>query len=545
VSAGTVTRPPSRAVELGAADFWALLRAEWTKFRSVRGWVTGMIVAAVIMDLFGLFLAGQASIACGSPGGVTKHGAACVPPVTLGPGHIPVNDQYYFVRQPLASSGSLTVRVTAFTGLYGGGNAGPGATSALVGMDHGLQPWSKAGIIVAASTRQGAAYAAVMVTGRHGVAMQYDYTNSAAGLPGRVSAASPRWLRLTRSGDTINGYDSADGTHWTQLGTAQLAGLPSTVQIGMFATSPAYTTFTQNFGGGGGSSGPSLATGVFDHVHLVGAAGAWTGDDIGGNFGGGPGSQSQSGGPAETFHQVGGRFTVTGSGDIAPLVNGIGTGAGPSTTFSNHLIGAFAGLIAIVVVAVMFMTAEYRRGLIRVTLAASPRRGRVLAAKAVVVAVAAFVAGLVAALIAVPVGAHLDHLTGQYIYPVSWVTAVRVVVGTAAVMAVAAVFALGLGTIMRRSATAVTTGIVTIVLAYFLGFAPVLPTTAAQWIMRVTPAAGFAVQQSLTQYPQVANQYTMQNGYYPLPWWGGFGVLCLWAVAAMALAVYLLRRRDA
>jgi hypothetical protein len=34
----------------------------------------------------------------------------------------------------------------------------------------------------------------------------------------------------------------------------------------------------------------------------------------------------------------------------------------------------------------MFITAEYRRGLIRASLTASPRRGRVLAAKAVAIA---------------------------------------------------------------------------------------------------------------------------------------------------------------
>ena len=77
-----------------------------------------------------------------------------------------------------------------------------------------------------------------MVTGDHGVRMQDDYTHDRAGLPGAVSAASPRWLRLTRSGDTITGYDSADGTHWTEVGTAHLAGLPATVQVGLFATSP-------------------------------------------------------------------------------------------------------------------------------------------------------------------------------------------------------------------------------------------------------------------------------------------------------------------
>ena len=40
----------------------------------------------------------------------------------------------------------------------------------------------------------------MMVTGRHGVRMQYDYTQDLAGRPGAVSAASPRWLRLTRAG---------------------------------------------------------------------------------------------------------------------------------------------------------------------------------------------------------------------------------------------------------------------------------------------------------------------------------------------------------
>ena len=64
-----------------------------------------------------------------------------------------------------------------------------------------------------------------------------------------MSAAQPRWLRLTRSGDTITGYDSADGTHWTQVSTVQLTGLPATVQVGMFATSPGYTVTQNSFGG--------------------------------------------------------------------------------------------------------------------------------------------------------------------------------------------------------------------------------------------------------------------------------------------------------
>ncbi len=97
----------------------------------------------------------------------------------------------------------------------------------------------------------------MMVTGGNGVRMQYDYTGDIAGLPGGVSAAHPRWLRLTRSGDTITGYDSADGTHWTAVGTVQLSGLPSTVQVGMFATSPGYTVTQNSFGGGSIQRRPS------------------------------------------------------------------------------------------------------------------------------------------------------------------------------------------------------------------------------------------------------------------------------------------------
>ena len=115
----------------------------------------------------------------------------------------------------------------------------------------------------------------MMVTADHGVRMQDDYTNDTAGQPGAVSPASPRWLRLTRSGDTITGYDSADGAHWTQVGTVRLAGLPSTVQAGLFAASPAYQAISENFGGGKtGSSPPSQDTAVFDHL---GRSGAWPG----------------------------------------------------------------------------------------------------------------------------------------------------------------------------------------------------------------------------------------------------------------------------
>ena len=80
----------------------------------------------------------------------------------------------------------------------------------------------------------------------------------------------------------------------------------------------------------------------------------------------------------------------------------------------------------------------------------------------------------------------------------------RVIVGTAALLALAAVFALAVGAVLRRSAGAVTVVIAAIVLPYFLAVASVLPTGAGQWLLRITPAAAFAIQQTVTQYPQVA-----------------------------------------
>jgi ABC-type transport system involved in multi-copper enzyme maturation permease subunit len=540
------TITPYRSTEREARDgFGQLLHAEWTKFRTVRGWVAGMILAALITAGLGVFLAkASANPSCtaqtsSGQHGAVQHGAACGGPVyALGPGGEPVQDQFYFVRQPLAGNGSLTVRVTSLTGLGQGTNNGQPFGAILV-------PWSKAGIIIKDGTSQGSAYAAMMVTGGNGVRMQWNYTGDTAGIPGAVSAASPRWLRLTRNGDTITGYDSADGTHWTQVGTVTLAGLPSTVQAGLFVTSPDYSTYSATLGSGTGSSSPTQSTAVFDHVSRTGTwpvkgggevGGAWTGDYLIG--------PTEMGTQGNGYHQAAGRFTVTGSGDIAPLISGA-LNSGPNITVRDYLLGTFAGLIAVAVVAAMFMTAEYRRGLIRTTLAASPNRGRVLAAKAIVIGSAAFAAGLAAAAATVIIGTDIAHRSGTGLFPEPWPAELRIIAGTAALIAVAAVLTLAIATIVRRSATAILIMIVVIVIPFVLSAPPGIPTSLVDWLLRITPAAAFAVQQPQPQYYQVQANYIPSSGFFPLAPWAGFAVLCGWTALALVLAAYLLRRRDA
>jgi hypothetical protein len=519
----------------GRDGFAQLLHAEWTKLRTVRGWVIGLLVAALVLVLLSLFGAdgNHASICMSSgPGGSGPPSCHGQPPYPVGPGGEAVADSYSFAHRPLTGDGTMSVRVTSLTGeIAASGNVGVSASGALhTPSNNGVVPWAKAGLLVTDTTHPGSAYAAVMVTGSHGVRMQDDYTHDTAGVPGIVAAASPKWLRLVRAGDTITGYDSTDGTHWTRIGTAQLSGLPKTVQAGLFVTSPI------SFGSGSTNGSPSLATAKFDRASLQGAfpGAAWSYENIPSQV-----YPTLPISPSSAYHHSSDIFTVTGSGDIAPAVGGP---FGGNTAIAT-IVGALAGLIALTVLGTVFATSEYRRGLIRTTFAASPRRVRVLVAKAVVIGSTAFVVGLVATAIALPLSRKILHANGNALLPVSTLTEMRVVIGTAAVLALAAVIALALGTALRRSAGAVVTGMVLFIVPFIL--ATTLPAGPSQWLLRLTPTAAFAVQSSLPRYTQVSDAYTLINGYYPLAPWAGLGILCLYAAFALGIAGWLLRRRDA
>jgi ABC-type transport system involved in multi-copper enzyme maturation permease subunit len=487
--------------------FAAALHAEWTKLRTVRGWAIGIAAVPVMMVLFAL-LAGVSS---------DQHSS---PPVPIGPGGEPVTDGFYFVHRSLAGNGSITVSVSALT------------EEISAKLTPGTVPWAKAGLIIKADTSQGSPYAAIMVTGIHGVRMQDDYVNDTPGVPGSVSATSPRWLRLDRSGDAVTGYDSADGVHWAKVGTAHVGGLGPTVQGGLFVASP---DLVQGFG-----TVTTVSRAVFNDPRTYGnwLGGQWTGDQVG------P-ANSANDHPAfvpGTFTQSSGTLTVTGTGDIAPAVRAT---LGAAGVIADLLFGTFPALITVIVIGARFITTEYRDALIRVTFAANPKRGGVLAAKAIVLGGVTFLPALAGALVAVPLGRRFARAHGVYLFPVTPATLLRVELGTAALLATASILALGVGTVLRRGAGAVTAVTSAIVLPYLLVTQiPFLPADASDWLTRVTPAAAFAVQQTLLPRPQVASIYTPYNGYYPLTPWAGFAVLAGYAAVSLAMAAILLRRRD-
>jgi ABC-type transport system involved in multi-copper enzyme maturation permease subunit len=488
-----------------------VIRAEWVKFFTVRGWVIAVAAAAAVVAGFG--------IAGGDQG--TCYGNSCAQ--LTGPGGEAVSDSFYFVHESLTGTAVLTARVTGLTSVASAG--GPHRQQRVV------VPWAKAGIIVKASLTPGSAYAAIMVTGGHGVRLQDDFTGDVAG----PAASSGRWLRLVRTGATITGYASPDGVRWTRVAAVTVPGLSGRVQAGLFVTSPQYTQTSMGVASVSGS--PSQSTAVFSHVSLsrgLVGGGAWSETNVGG---------PSLDGPATGYSRDGGDFTITGSGDIAPVTYGP---SGIGATLVQTLGGVFVALVILAIVAAMLVTAEYRRGLIRVTLAASPRRGRVLAAKALVAGAVAFAAGLAGTTAAVLAGQRVLRDHGVYLPPVTAVTQARVIVGTAAVIAVCAVLAVAIGTLVRRGAAAVAAVIALIVAPYVLTVAiPVLPLGAADWLMRLTPAAAFAVEQTVTQYPQVDEVYAPAYGYFPLSPVAGFAVLCAWALAALAIGYVAFNRRDA
>ncbi|MGF7237643.1 MAG: ABC transporter permease subunit, partial [Frankia sp.] len=211
----TPDRSYRSAQPIGRDGFIQLLHGEWTKFRTVRSWVIATAGTALIIVLLAVVTAAGSHTSTCINGICTSSN----PQLLLGPGGEQVNDNFYFVHQPLGADGSVTVRVTSMTGLYsprGGVAAGVGSNgqASLAGMKPGLQPWTKSGVIIKANNSAGSAYAAIMVTASHGVRMQYNYTHDIAGpsdTVAAVSAAAPRWLRLTRTGDTITGSESPDG----------------------------------------------------------------------------------------------------------------------------------------------------------------------------------------------------------------------------------------------------------------------------------------------------------------------------------------------
>jgi regulation of enolase protein 1 (concanavalin A-like superfamily) len=179
-------------------------------------------------------------------------------------------DAFQFVHRTLDGDGTITARVASI---------------------QGSASWTKAGVMMRASTSPDAAQAFMLVSAGKGLAFQRRPSNGAATVNTSGGAGTaPAWVRLSRTGDVVVASASPDGSTWTEVGRESMTW-PSSLEVGL-AVSSHTTTAT--------------ATAGFDHVDVTtvtaGLPSGWTTADIG------------AVGAAGSATASGGTFTVAGAG---------------------------------------------------------------------------------------------------------------------------------------------------------------------------------------------------------------------------------------
>jgi hypothetical protein len=212
---------------------------------------------------------------------------------------------------------------------------------------------------------------------------------------------------------------------------------------------------------------------------------------------------------------------------------GIGIAAGFNTqnprgdVTNNILVGGALGSVLFAVLGVLVMTSEYSSGTISATLAAIPRRPLVLAAKAAVFGVVALAAGELVTFADFLAGAAVVHV-GVPRPVLSQPEVLRAVALSGAYLALVGLIGLALGTIVRHGAAAI---------------------TALVGLVFVAPLAGLAATPAGRFLPELiyANSLgaTKPVPGFSLSPWAGLGLIGGYALVLLAVAGWLLVRRDA
>lgn len=199
------------------------------------------------------------------------------------------------------------------------------------------------------------------------------------------------------------------------------------------------------------------------------------------------------------------------------------------------------GYVLPLILGALAVTSEFRHQTLTPTFLATPRRGTVLGAKMIVLAVAGAVFGIAGAAAAIGIGAPVLELTGQSAElgnSDTWTLAGRVVLA----MALWAVVGVGVGALVPNQVASIV-----IVLAFTQFVEPILRLGASvwEWSAHVGNFLPGAASDALVG----ASIYTMAmpggSGVDPLTWWQGGLVLLLGYAVIATVAGYLTSwRRD-
>jgi ABC-2 type transport system permease protein len=202
---------------------------------------------------------------------------------------------------------------------------------------------------------------------------------------------------------------------------------------------------------------------------------------------------------------------------------------------SLSLAGLLFGQLAIGILGVLVISAEYGTGTIRASLAAIPNRPLFLAAKAAVFTAVALIVGEIVSFGAFFIGQSI--LGGSAPHAMLGQAGVlRAVAGGGLYLAVLGLFALGLASIIRHTAGAISAFVG--VLLIFPLITQALPSSIRDVIGKFEPATIGNAMTSVNTH--------LQGGAIPaFSPWVGLAVLCGYAAAVLGIGGWLMVRRDA
>jgi ABC-2 type transport system permease protein len=193
-----------------------------------------------------------------------------------------------------------------------------------------------------------------------------------------------------------------------------------------------------------------------------------------------------------------------------------------------NLVGVQLAQLALGVLGVLVITAEYSTGMIRASFTAVPKRLPVLWAKAGVFGAVTFALMLPAVLVAFFVG---QAILGRHNIDVGFTGphVIRVLVGAALYLTVVGLFGLGLGAIVRNTA-----GGISAFAAIMFVLPPLMNVLPSSWNRAASPYLPLQAGQAIL---------STTSGDHLSPWLGLL-LLAGYAAAAIAVAAVLLVRRD-
>lgn len=211
----------------------------------------------------------------------------------------------------------------------------------------------------------------------------------------------------------------------------------------------------------------------------------------------------------------------------------------PGAVLTTTTIGVAFGQLIAAVLGVLVISGEYSTGMIRSTLAAVPGRLSVLAAKALVLFTLVTAVGMVTMFGSW--AATYPVLDGQGVaVGLSEPGFALALAGAALYLGLTAVFALGLGTLLRSAA-----GGIAAALGIILILNSVLPllSLAAEWVADVIPYMFSNAGVAMTRLPS-GGEPDPFGATLLEPWAGGVVVLA-WTLVSLALGAIRLKRQDA